>query len=129
VWAWFGGPLGTSARRAALANLHYAQRRIASYPGPVNLAFDGEIVFWRGPAPYYFVPVPDDQCGAIEAVAPMITYGWGCIPVEVTIGATRWKTSLFPKNGGYLVPVRANVRKSEDLDEGDMTHVELALDV
>jgi len=73
--------------------------------------------------------VPDDQCGAIEAVAPMITYGWGCIPVEVTIGATRWKTSLFPKNGGYLVPVRANVRKSEDLDEGDMTHVELALDV
>ncbi len=95
----------------------------------MNLAFDGEIVFWRGPAPYYFVPVPDDHCGAIEAVAPMITYGWGVIPVEVTIGATTWKTSLFPKNGGYLVPVRANVRKSEHLDEGDMTRVELALDV
>ena len=70
----------------------------------VELAFDGQVIEWRGPAPYYFVPVPEPECEDIREVAAMATYGWGVIPVEVRIGAVDFETSLFPKDGGYLLP-------------------------
>ena len=60
---------------------------------------------WRGPSPYYFITVPDDASAAIHAVANAVTYGWGMIPVEVRIGDSVWETSLFPKDGRYLVPI------------------------
>ena len=83
------------------------------------LRFRGEIRHWRGPAPYYFVPVPDEGCRDIQDVARAVTYGWGMVPVTVTLGSTTWATSLFPKDGRYLVPVRARVRRAEQVDEGD----------
>ena len=49
----------------------------------------------------------------------MLTYGWGVIPVQVRIGDTEWETSLFPKDGCYLVPLKDRVRRAEGLDEGD----------
>jgi hypothetical protein len=51
------------------------------------------------------------------------------IPVTARIGATRWSTSLFPKDGRYLVPVKAGVRKAEGLDVGDVVAVRLTVDV
>jgi hypothetical protein len=48
---------------------------------------------------------------------------------EVRIGATRWTTSLFPKDGGYVVPLKAMVRKAEGIDVGDTVEVGLAIDV
>ncbi len=89
------------------------------------IEFDGKIVFWRGPAPYYFVTVPEEQSLDIKAISGLVTYGWGVIPVNVRIGSTEWKTSLFPKDGRYLVPIRANVRKMEDLDLDDEVTVRL----
>ena len=56
-----------------------------------------------------------------------VTYGWGVIPVLVTIGDTEWETSLFPKDGRYLVPVKDMVRKAELLDLGDTVTVRLVL--
>jgi hypothetical protein len=82
----------------------------------MRLEFSGEIWFWRGPAPFHFVTVPDEECGALEAASASVTYGWGMIPVTALIGSTRWTTSLFPKDGRYIVPVKAQVRTAEELD-------------
>ena len=93
----------------------------------VRTAFTGELVYWRGPSPFHFVPVPPPQAAEIGFLAPMVTYGWGAIPARVRIGRTEFTTSLFPKDGGYLVPIKDKVRKAEDLTVGDVVHLELAI--
>jgi hypothetical protein len=95
----------------------------------VELEFTGEIWHWHGPSPYHFVTVPEDECGALEAVAPMVSYGWGMIPVSVQIGETTWTTSLFPKDGRYVVPLKDKVRAAELLGVGDSVSVRLEVDV
>jgi len=94
----------------------------------MDLEFSGEIWFWKGPAPWYFITVPDEECGRLEATATLVSYGWGMIPVLAQIGATGWKTSLFPKDGRYIVPVKAGVRKAEELEVGDTVTVRLTVD-
>ncbi len=87
----------------------------------------GELVEWRGPAPFHFVAVPDEAADRIAAVAREVTYGWGVIPVTVRLGTTTWTTSLFPKDGGYLVPVKAAVRRVERADLGDVLRLRLTI--
>ena len=94
----------------------------------MDLEFSGEIIHWRGPAPFYFVTVPDEQSAAIEAVSSLVTYGWGAIPVKARIGRTDFTTSLFPKGDLYLVPVKAALRRAERLSLGDSVTVQLHLD-
>jgi len=89
------------------------------------LEFKGKIFFWRGPAPYLFVTIPATRAQEIKAVSRLVTYGWGVIPVHVRIGKTEWKTSLFPKDGSYLVPIRMSVQKAEKLKEGDEVSIRL----
>ena len=93
----------------------------------MNIEFHGIIWFWRGPAPWYFVTVPEKESHDLNVISGLVTYGWGVIPVHVRIGDTEWTTSLFPKDGRYLVPIKASVRKAEDLEEGD--EVKLRLEV
>jgi hypothetical protein len=95
----------------------------------MKLEFSGQIWYWRGPAPYYFVTVPDDQSRDLKAISKVVTYGWGVIPVRVRIGQTEWQTSLFPKDGRYLVPLKDRVRKAETLHEGDTVSVQLTVSV
>ncbi|MGW5668297.1 DUF1905 domain-containing protein [Micromonospora sp. NPDC003776] len=92
------------------------------------LEFTGELWFWRGPAPWHFVTVPEEQCGELEAASALVTYGWGMIPVTARIGDTGWATSLWPKDGRYIVPVKAAVRKAEGLEVGDPVTVRLTVD-
>ena len=89
--------------------------------------FKGEIFYWRGPAPFLFVAVPEHPSRELKAVSAMVTYGWGVIPVHVRIGKTEWKTSLFPKEGRYLVPIRMSVQKSENLKVGDSVSIQLEI--
>lgn len=91
----------------------------------MRVEFSGEIWFWRGPAPWYFITVPEEQCGALGAISPIVSYGWGMIPVTARIGETEWPTALFPKEGSYIVPVRASVRAAERLSEADFVSVSL----
>lgn len=93
----------------------------------MSLEFSGEVWQWRGPAPFYFVTIPAEQSRAIKDVAKLVTYGWGVIPVRVRIGRTEWKTSLFPKDGLYLVPLKDRVRQAEGLVEGDRVTVRLEI--
>lgn len=91
----------------------------------MNLEFNGKLWYWHGPAPWYFVTVPAQQGSDLKAIVKLVTYGWGMIPVNVQIGKTGYKTSLFPKDGRYIVPVKASVRKAENLQEGDNVTVRL----
>jgi len=93
----------------------------------VRLAFEAEVFEWRGPSPYYFVEVPEPMCDDLRVAARDVSYGWGVVPVAVQIGATSWTTSLFPKDGGYLVPLKDRVREAEDIAQDDV--VELVLTI
>ena len=93
----------------------------------MELRFRGEIWFWRGPAPWYFITVPEAECAQLEATSGMVSYGWGMIPVTARIGTTTWTTSRFPKDGRYLLPVKAAVRRAEGLEEGTTTDVRLTV--
>jgi hypothetical protein len=95
----------------------------------VDLEFSGAVWFWRGPSPYHFVAVPEDESAALQATSALVTYGWGMVPVEVRIGSTRWKTSLFPKDGGYVVPLKDLARHAEGIDVGDVVTVRLYVDI
>jgi hypothetical protein len=89
--------------------------------------FAGTVIEWRGPSPYYFVPVPDEESADIGEVAAMATYGWGVIPVVARIGETDFETSLFPKDGGYLLPLKDAVRKPQGITAGQNVIVGLTV--
>jgi hypothetical protein len=91
------------------------------------LEFVGEVIHWRGPAPFLFVPVPPGMSAEIKAVSSYVTYGWGVIPATVVIGDTQFTTSLFPKGQLYLVPVKAVVQKAEGVVEGDSVAIRLEI--
>ena len=95
----------------------------------IELEFSGEIIYWRGPAPFFFVPVPEEDSRDIKAISNDVTYGWGVIPVTVQIGKTEFKTSLFPKGELYLVPLKVVVRNAEKLEEGDEVTVKLHIEL
>jgi hypothetical protein len=93
----------------------------------MELRFSGEMIYWRGPAPFTFVRIPEAESDDIAEIASMVTYGWGAIPVNARIGRTDFYTALFPKDGVYLLPVRVAVRRAEGVDVGDLVDVELTV--
>ncbi len=93
----------------------------------MELHFVGRVIEWRGPSPYYFVPVPDPESADIREVAAMATYGWGVIPVEARIADVPFETSLFPKDGGYLLPLKDAVRRPHGLAPGDEVTVTMTV--
>jgi hypothetical protein len=95
----------------------------------MEFEFSGEIFYWRGPAPFLFVTVPEEESRDLKFISNDVTYGWGVIPVRVQIGKTEWKTSLFPKGDRYLVPLKVAVRKAETLEEGDEVTIRLSVDL
>jgi Domain of unknown function (DUF1905) len=91
----------------------------------VEVEATGEVWFWRGPAPWHFVTVPPRASVELEGAAAFVSYGWGMVPVTATIGSTTWTTSLWPKDGAYIVPLKADVRRAERIDLGDVVTVRL----
>ncbi|GAB3954902.1 hypothetical protein GCM10029976_098180 [Kribbella albertanoniae] len=88
--------------------------------------FAGEVIEWRGPAPYYFLPVPESDSVALRAAGSEAGYReWGMLPVQVRMGSTEWKTSLWSRDGGYLLPLKDAVRKPAGLDAGDAVEVRI----
>jgi hypothetical protein len=95
----------------------------------MDLQFSGEVWHWRGPSPFHLISVPDGEAEAIKEVSGRVSYGWGVIPVTAWIEDTEWTTSLFPKDGGYVVPVKDAVRRAEAVEIGDVVTVRLRVDV
>ncbi len=95
----------------------------------MELEFTGPVFEWRGPAPYHFVAVPEDEAAIIQETAAALTYGWGMIPGTLRIGDTTWTTSLWPKDGSYVVPLKDKIRRAEGIELDDVVTVSLTLDV
>lgn len=95
----------------------------------MTFTFEAEAILWRGPAPYVFVPLPPDLGEEIRdlARAMKLSYGWGVIPATVQIGGTRFTTSLFPRQGSYLVPIKVRVQRAEGIAVGDRLRLRLEL--
>ncbi|SBS70559.1 conserved hypothetical protein [uncultured Mycobacterium sp.] len=91
----------------------------------VEWEFEAEVFQWRGPAPYFFVATPAYVDDFLRANLGELTYGWGVIPARVQFGRTEVTTSLIPKDGGYLVPLKLAIRRPEGIDDGDAVRVRL----
>ena len=100
-----------------------AVRRIV---GDMELEFAGEIVEWRGPAPYYFVPLPPDEADLIDEVKADVAY-WGVIPVTAQLGESSFTTSMFPREETYFLPLKDAVRRAEGVGLGDLVEVRLTV--
>jgi hypothetical protein len=93
----------------------------------MNFEFSGQVWEWRGPAPFYFVSVPAAQSDEIRAAVKVLSYGWGMIPVVATIRGLEFKTSMFAKDGTYVLPLKNAVRLPLKLDVGELIEVEMQL--
>lgn len=89
------------------------------------ITFTNRLIEWRGPAPFVFAPIPDDLTPEVRFAAHEASYGWGVVPVTATIGATAFTTSLFPRNDGYLLPIKVAVQRAEAVGIGDEVAVTL----
>ena len=93
------------------------------------ISFTSLLWIWKGEgARWFFVTVPEEQAAEIKAQAFSLPRGFGSVRVEARINDVSWHTSVFPQNsGGYLLPVKAAVRKQAGLAEGDTVTVELTV--
>lgn len=88
----------------------------------MDFEFEGAVIEWRGPAPFYFVRIPAEDSADIKVAAKGVEY-WGQVPVVARIGRTEFETALFPKDGAYLLPLKAAVRRPADVEVGDVVSV------
>jgi hypothetical protein len=95
----------------------------------VTYLFDAEVWLYEGDAPWHFATLPVDVADELRARTAGRRRGFGSIRVQATIGSTTWETSLFPdrKSGSYLLPVKAEIRRREQIEPGDT--VTIALDL
>lgn len=93
----------------------------------MELTFTATVFEWRGPAPYLFVAVPEGEAAALASVARAVTYGWGMIPVTVELNGRRGTTALWPRNGGYVVPLKVALRGNVQV--GDAITITLTVDI
>lgn len=89
--------------------------------------FEGTLIEWRGPAPFYFVPMPLELSAEVKALAKTLSYGWGVVPVKARVGEVDFTTSLIPRDGLFLVPLKALVWRPNHLKVGDSVSVFLVL--
>ncbi|WP_210649060.1 DUF1905 domain-containing protein [Nocardioides sp. SYSU D00065] len=84
----------------------------------------GEVVEWRGPAPYHFVRLPLDAADLVDEVKADVVY-WGVVPVRAWIGGTEFTTSMFPREETWFLPVKDAVRRAEQVELGDLVDVRI----
>lgn len=90
----------------------------------MDFELEGPLIEWRGPAPFYFVRVPEEDSADIKLAAKGVEY-WGQVPVLVRIEGVEFRTALFPKDGRYLIPVKDAVRKAVDVHVDQVVAVRL----
>ena len=98
-------------------------------PGDVllDIAFTASIIEWRGPAPFHFAPIPSEKTDGVRWAARLASYGWGCVPVEAEIRGVAFATSLFPRDGGYLLPLKTAVRRDIGIGPDDRIAVRMRI--
>jgi hypothetical protein len=91
------------------------------------VSFTAEVIYWRGPSPFFFLRVPDVDATAINNISRQVSYGWGVIPSDVIIGSIEFYTALIPKDGSYLVPLKKVVREATKIDLGSKVKAEIRI--
>ncbi len=92
----------------------------------MEIEFSGEVVEWRGPAPFHFVRLPLDAADLVDEVRAEVVY-WGVVPVRARIGYTGFTTSMFPREETWFLPVKDAVRRAEGVGLGDVVDVRLSV--
>ncbi|MEN9412909.1 MAG: hypothetical protein RIQ92_1346 [Actinomycetota bacterium] len=95
----------------------------------MEISFTSEVIEWRGPAPFLFAPIPPKRSVEIKEISNQVSYGWGVIPVEATIGMTTLTTSLFPKDGIYLLPIKVAMQRAEGIEVGSKIRAKISIDL
>ena len=93
----------------------------------MKIKFQGAMIEWRGPSPFYFVQDPEGPSEKIKEMAAQLTYGWGVIPVIGKIGKTEFSTALIPKDGLYYLPIKNAVRFAEKLEVDSEVSVSISV--
>ncbi len=93
----------------------------------LELSFHTTLIEWRGPAPFVYAPIPAEAAAGIERVKKQASYGCGVIPVAAEIRGIRFATSLFPKNGTYLLPIKLAVRRATGITVGDAVDMRMTI--
>lgn len=94
----------------------------------MEYTFEAELWLYPGLAAWHFITLPKEESTQIKAISGS-RRGWGAVKVNVTIGASTWKTSIFPdkKRDAYLLPVKSEVRLKEKIAVGDKIMVSIYL--
>ena len=100
---------------------------MSEHAEPLQFRFEADVIDWRGPSPYFFAPLPPEEAAEIRRVARAASYGWGVIPVEATVRDVVFTTSLFPREGTYLLPLKDAVRRRTNVTAGDRIAVEMTV--
>ncbi|MBC2932823.1 DUF1905 domain-containing protein [Nocardioides sp. zg-1228] len=90
----------------------------------MEIDFAGEVVEWRGPAPFVFAALPPDAAGLVDEVKADVVY-WGVVPVRARIGDTGFATAMFPREGTWFLPLKVAVRRAEGIELGEVVEVRL----
>ena len=95
----------------------------------MTYVFEAEVWEWSSKTSWFFVSLPEDEADEIEERFGRRAAGFGSIRVEVTIGSSTWRTSLFPSNEEktYVLPLKKAVRTAEGLGPGSVAAVELVV--
>jgi hypothetical protein len=93
------------------------------------MTFTAELWRSEGAAAWHFVTLPPEAAEQVEHAREQAGggAGFGSVPVEVTVGGSTWRTSVFPdtRSGSFVLPVKAAVRRQEDVGDGDLLSVHL----
>jgi hypothetical protein len=91
------------------------REKVWLYPGMARSTSSGQAGAW------HFVYVGKKQSEEIQKnQSKKKRRGFGSVPVEVTLGKSKWKTSIFPeRDGPYLMPLKADIRRKEGIADGD----------
>ena len=93
----------------------------------LSFEITGTVIEWRGPAPFYFLPTPQEVTEEIELYKRELSYGWGVIPAKVTIGQITIATSLIPRDGSFFIPLKDAIRRPNQIQPGDEVSLLLEL--
>jgi hypothetical protein len=89
----------------------------------MEFTFKGEVIEWRGPAPFYFIATPAKFTADFKAIASSKSYGWGVLYANITLPGEYWKTTLMPKDGCYLIPIKKDIRLKHSFEVGQKVSV------
>jgi hypothetical protein len=97
----------------------------------LTLNFSGELWEYKGKGTWYFITLPVEDANQIKFFSAGKHRGWGSIRVSVKMGKTEWQTSIFPdsKANSYLLPIKAEIRKKENIKKGDIVKIALKVGV